>query len=450
MHLHKRKTRLFHGWYVLVASFIVLFLSGGSRAAIGVMVRPWELDLGWTREAISSAQFLNLAIYALATIITGRLYDRYGPKWIIIGSTLLFSGGHALMATMHSPGELYVYFGLLNAMGLAGVTVTLFGTLVGKWFEKWRGICVTLAFAGTCIGQFLLVPFLSDMTVTFGWRAANLWIAGACLVVNLALTFGVLRGEPLDYGLEPYGSHQEPTARSDALGDGAPAGPTTLKNGAAAGAQTLPSSPAPRDLTLTEAMRSRSLWLFTIALFACGSADFLVLMHLVPMVRDHGLSESVAASMLAWLGLLSLPGILIAAPVAKRIGNKMPIAATFVLRFALFVMLLFVKNPATFWIFSLGFGLTLLVAAPLTTTLVSDLYGVRHLGFISGFVNTVHTIGGGVGAYLGGVVFQHTDDYNAAFIVSAAFAAVATVCSILVREKRHLPPGNVAEVVSSS
>ena len=160
MRLAERKTRLFHGWYVLAASFIVLFLSGGSRAAIGVMVEPMETELGWTREAISAARFLNLGIYALSTIITGRLYDRYGPKWIVIGSTLLFCAGHALMATMNAMWQLYLYFGVLNAMGLAGVTVTLFGTLVGKWFEKWRGLCVTLAFAGTCIGQFLLVPFL--------------------------------------------------------------------------------------------------------------------------------------------------------------------------------------------------------------------------------------------------------------------------------------------------
>jgi MFS family permease len=430
MHLHKRKAPVFHGWYVLVASFIVLFLSGGSRAAIGVMVKPWELDLGWTREAISSAQFLNLALYALATIITGRLYDRYGPKWIVVGSTLLFAGGYALMAEMHSLWQLYLYFGVLNALGMAGVTVNLFGTLVGKWFERRRGLYVTLAFAGTCIGQFLLVPFISQMTESSGWRAANLWIAGVCVVVNLPLAFGILRGEPGDFGLEPFGR-----------GGGAVRGSAMPTAAVPASAEVAAATPAPRDLTLTEAMSTPSLWLFTIALFACGSADFLVLMHLVAMVRDHGISDGVAASMLAWLGLVSLPGMLIAGPMAKRVGNKMPIAATFVLRFALFAMLLLVKNTATFWVFSIGFGLTLLVAAPLTTTLISDLYGLKHLGFITGFVNTVHTIGGGVGAYLGGVVFGHTGGYNAAFVASGAFAVVAAVCSFLIQERRHLPPG---------
>ena len=99
MRFRRRKRRLFYGWYVLAASFIVLFLSRGSRFALGVMVKPMEADLGWSRGAISSAVFVNLVVYALSTFITGSLYDRYGPKWIIVGSTLCFSAGHALLAT---------------------------------------------------------------------------------------------------------------------------------------------------------------------------------------------------------------------------------------------------------------------------------------------------------------------------------------------------------------
>ena len=103
------------------------------------------------------------------------------------------------------------------------------------------------------------------------------------------------------------------------------------------------------------------------------------------------------------------------------------------------MILLFVKGPVPFWVFSLCFGFTLLVTAPLTWTLISTLYGVTNIGFISGFINTVHTIGGGLGAYLAGVVVDSTRDYDLAFLVSAVMAGVAMVCSLLIREKRHLP-----------
>ena len=425
------RPRIFYGWYVLAASFLILFLSAGSRSTIGVMVKPMEADLGWTRSAISSAILLNMAVYAVSVIVTGRLYDRYGPKWIIAVSTLLFSVGFALMTLMDSLWEFLLYYGILNAAGLAGTTVALFGSLIGGWFEKRRGLAVSLAFAGGCFGQYFLVPLFSDMIVGSGWRIASLWIAGLCLVVNLTLTFGVIRGTPERLGLQPYGRQDRERTANET--------------------HSLPGTPpvaGRQDLTLSEAMRSRSLWLFTIAMFACGSADFLVTTHLVPLVTDYGLSDAVAASMLAWLGLLSLAGILLAGPAADAIGNKLPIVITFALRVLLFVLLLLVKGSVPFWVFSLGFGFTILVTAPLTTTLVGALYGVTHIGFISGFITTIHTVGGGLGAYLGGVVFDSTGDYDLAFLVSAAMAVVAMVCSLFIREKRHLPPGRAAEDAS--
>jgi MFS family permease len=419
----KRRPRIFYGWYVLAASFLILFLNGGSRLSIGVMVKPIETELDWSRGTISAAVFLNLAVYAATTIIAGRLYDRYGPKWIIAGSTLLFSAGYALMSVMDTPGEFYFYYGVLNAAGLAGTTIALFGSLIGRWFEKWRGLAVSLALAGSCLGQFFLVPLFSDLISVSGWRITSLWIAALAVAVNLILTFAVIRGNPDRLGLRPYGQHDRPTTKDDTR---------PLR-------EMVSIVSPPRDLTLAEAMRSRSLWLFTVAMLVCGSADFLVMTHLAPMVNDYGLSEATAANMLAWLGLLSLPGALVAGRAAELIGNKPPMIITFAFRVALFLMVLFVKGPVPFWVFSLGFGFTLLVTAPLTWTLISTLYGITNIGFISGFINTVHTVGGGLGAYLAGVVVDSTRDYDLAFLVSAVMAGVAMVCSLLIREKRHLP-----------
>ena len=428
-----RKPRLFYGWYVLAASFVILFLNSGGRFTIGVMMKPIAAEFGWSRGAISSALFLNMALYALATIITGRLYDRYGPKWIIAVSTVFWSAGYALMAQMGSLGEFFLYYGVMNAVGLAGTTVAIIGSLMGSWFEKRRGLAVSLAFAGGCLGQFFLVPVFSDMIVIDGWQRASLWIAGLTVVVNLALTFGVIRGTPERLGLRPYGRHDGQGAAPEKVAlTGAPP-----KAGAAGSG---------RDLTLAEAMRSRSLWLYTAAMFSCGGADFLVAAHLVPLVTDSGLSNAVAANMLAWLGLMSLVGILLAGPASDAIGNKTPIVITFFLRVALFVMLVLVKGVVPFWLFSLGFGLTLTVTAPLTPTLVCALYGSTHIGFISAFINTVHMLGGGLWIYLGGVIFDKTGNYDLGFIISAGLAAVALVCTLLIREERHTPPVATGDV----
>jgi MFS family permease len=414
---------VFYGWYVLAAAFVILFLNAGGRLIIGVMVKPMAAEFGWSRSSVSLAIFLNMAVYAASVIVTGRLYDRYGPKWVIVGSSLFFSAGYALMATMDTLWQFLFYFGVISATGLGGTTVAIFGSIMGRWFEKRRGLAVSLAFAGNCLGQFFLVPVFSDQMVTSGWRITSIWIAGLCCVVNLALAFGIIRGDPQRFGLQAYGARDRQQQGAEAYSSPG----------------SLPLKAGPRDLTLSEAMRTRSLWLFTIAMFVCGGADHLISTHLVPMVTDYGASPAVGADMLAWLGLMSLGGVLLAGPVADAIGNKIPIAITFALRVVLFVVLLKFKGTMPFWVFSLGFGFTLLVTAPLTPTLVGALYGVTHIGFISAFIVTVHMVGSGLWAYLGGVIYDRTGDYDLAFVMSAGLAAVALACTLLIREERHLP-----------
>ena len=112
-------------------------------------------------------------------------------------------------------------------------------------------------------------------------------------------------------------------------------------------------------------------------------------------------------------------------------------------------MILLFQGRVPFWIFSLGFGFTLLVTAPLTTTLVGSLYGVTHIGFISGFITTVHMMGGGLWSYLGGVIFDKTGGYDLAFLISAIMAAVAVACTVFIRDERHTPPGWIAKDASN-
>ena len=152
-------------------------------------------------------------------------------------------------------------------------------------------------------------------------------------------------------------------------------------------------------------MRTGSFWLFTVAMFVCGAGDFLLTTHLVAMATDYGVSTSTAVSMLAWFGLLSLGGILLAGPASDLIGNKIPIAVTFALRVAVFALVVRYQTAWAFWVLALGFGFTFLVTAPLATTLMGRLYGFASIGLLSGFVTTVHHLGGGVWAFLGGVVY---------------------------------------------
>jgi predicted MFS family arabinose efflux permease len=225
-----------------------------------------------------------------------------------------------------------------------------------------------------------------------------------------------MRGDPDDFGQRPFGYRRE--------------------KGAGAG-NHIASGTHLRDLGLQDAMHTRSFWLFLIVMFVCGSGDFLVATHLIPLVTDQGIAPVTAGSMLAWFGLMSLAGLLVAGPASDLIGNKIPIAVTFLLRFFLFLLILRYQTLGSFYCFSFAFGFTLLITAPLTATLMGRLYGFSHVGLITGFITTVHHVGGGFWAYMGGLIFDQTGSYQLAFVLSAIMALVAFFSSIFVIEKRH-------------
>ena len=411
-------SRIFHGWYVMAASFFLLFFQSGSRYSFGIIFKPMMAEMGWDRASISSVFFLNMVFFALTLTISGRLYDRYGPKWVIFISTLVLSTGYMCTALVRSLWQFHFFYGVLVAIGTGGATIPLVAAMMSKWFEKRRGLAISLALSGACLGQFILVPIINRFVLIYSWRISYLLIGLIILAVITILVFTVFKGDPKELGVLPYG-HADVEKRADPDGFG-----------------NLVETES--NLNLKQAMRTYSFWLFLTSMFICGGGDFLILIHLVPFVTDYGVSPTSAANMLALSGLMSLGGILISGPASDLIGNKIPIAALFVLRLLLFLMVLIYRNPISFYIFAGGFGFTFLISAPLITTLSGRLYGFAHLGLISGFVTTIHHLGGGFWTYMGGLLFDRTGSYQIIIAISAVLAVIATICTMAIKEKRHL------------
>jgi MFS family permease len=416
----KRTTHSFHffyGWYILASSFLILFFTTGARFTIGVVFKPLMAEFGWDRGLISLAFFLNMTIYAFSLIIIGRAYDRHGPKWVIMISAVFLSVGFMSLSLVEASWQFFVFYGILAALGMGGTTVPLFAALMSKWFERGRGLAVSMGLAGSCMGQFILVPAFTVLVLRYGWRISYFCIGLIMLVVIMTLALVVIKGDPHDLGLEPWGHENRVNVRKD-------------KDRKITNINS-------RDLGLTDAMKTYSFWLFVAVMFVCGSGDFLVTTHLIPMVTDYNIPATTAGNMLAWLGLMSLPGILIAGPLSDVIGNKIPIVLTFLMRFALFILILKFQGLVSFYVFACAFGFTLLITAPLNALLVGKLYGFSHVGLLSGFITTIHHLGGGFWAYLGGEIFDRTGSYDLAFILSALMALVAVLCTVLIKEKKH-------------
>jgi sugar phosphate permease len=413
-----RKPKFFYGWYIVAACFVILIFNAGARYAFGVMFKPIIADFGWSRGALSYAFSVNMVVFAFALVVVGKVYDRYGPKWLILISTLFISSGFVLMSFMKSMGEFLFSYGFLAALGMAGTAVPLMSTLISRWFDKHRGLTVSLALAGNAAGQFLLIPPLSFTAVHYGWRWAYFLIGIVMLVVNVFLVFFVIKGDPHQMGLRPYGS-DEGQSRSGTERKAGREGTTTT------------------DLNFRDALRTPSYWLFVVVMFFCGGGDYLVTTALIPLATDFGISPISAGNMLSWYGAMSLCGVLVAGPLSDRIGTKIPIILTFVLRLLLYLLIIRYKTVLSFYSFALLFGFTHLVTAPIAPLLIGKMFGNAHLGVLTGFVNTIHFLGGGFWVSLAGNLFDRTGSYESTFIISAVAAALAVVSSLFIAERRH-------------
>jgi MFS family permease len=417
--------RIYYGWYIVAASIVMLFFTSGAQYALGVMFKPIIREFGWSRSAVSFVFLVNMVIFAIALTIVGQLYDRFGPKWIIIISTLFISVGFVLTSFIHSFGGFFFSYGLLAAAGPAGTGVPLVSTLVSKWFEKYRGLAISLSLAGSSLGAFILVPLLSLAAASYGWRSSFFYLGLAVLLANVLIAIFVIKGDPRHLGIRPFGAK----ARSEET---------------AGDRKDIVAEVVSASMGLREAAHTKSFWLFLITMFICGAGDYFSTTHFINIATDYGVSSLTAGKMMGWYGLTSLAGMLLTGPAADRIGSKIPIILTFLLRFLLYLFILKYKSSYSLYIFALFFGFTHLVTAPLAPMLMGKLYGFGHIGILTGVVNTVHFLGGGFWPFITGVIFDKTGSYQLAFVFSAAMALAAVVCSSFIIERRHRSVGRSA------
>ena len=240
----------YYPWYIVAASFIMLFFNSGASYALGVMFKPIIREFGWSRSAVSLVFMVNMVIFALALTVVGKLYDRFGPKWIIIISALFLSVGFVLTSFVHTFGQFFFSYGLLAAAGPAGLGVPLASTVVSKWFEKWRGLALSISLAGASIGAFILVPVLSLAATAYGWRSSFLFLGLIVLVIDSLLAVFVIKGDPHHLGMTPFGAK---TGETGSRQDG----------------HTLAFRRTGEHGTREAAAKTRSFWLFLVT---CSSA----------------------------------------------------------------------------------------------------------------------------------------------------------------------------------
>ncbi len=330
--------------------------------------------------------------------VAGFLVDRFGPRRVILAGAGCLSAAALLASTIRDPWDLYLYTGVLGAVGLVGLGPVPMGVLLSRWFSERRGRAVGIAFSGMGAGVFVTGPLAQWLIGSFGWRTATGALGAGALVVLVPLVW--------------VGAREPAVA---------------LDRRAAAG---LDPRPAP-DSTLKLAIATRSFWALWLAYLFTPLAVFPVTTHQVAFAIDRGFPPLLAATVFGVMGLMSSIGRVSFGLAADRLGGALAATISFGCTAGGALALLALEADARVgWLvaYALVFGLGFGARGPIITAMASDLFGGRRFGLIYGALSIGNGVGGAIGPWFGGVVHDVTGSYRVVFLSSVVFCILGSAC----------------------
>ena len=366
----------------------------GVRHTGGLFLQPMTLDQGWSRELFSFSIALQNLLWGLFQPFAGAFADRHGAGRTLVGGALLYIAGLVIMAHADTALGLNVGAGLLIGMGLSGTTFSVVLGVIGRMAapEK-RSMALGLASAGGSFGQFAVLPVGQGLISMVGWQDALLWLAlGIALIIPLA------------------------------------AAVTGTSDRASGVQQSLREA-------LAEAVRTPSFHYLFWSFFVCGFQTAFIMLHLPAFVVDGGMSANIGMTAVALIGLFNIFGSFLSGWLGGLYSKKWLLAWIYALRIvAILALLLFPLSQLTLYVFAAVMGLLWLGTVPLTSGLVGHIFGLRYVGMLYGIVFLGHQIGGFLGAWLGGRIFDLSGSYLMAWWLSIALSVMAAALSLPVRE----------------
>jgi MFS family permease len=403
---------LFFGWVVLAASVAVIAVAMGVTFSLAVFLRPLEEQFGWSRGLISGVALVNWIVLGIGSLVWGALSDRVGARRVVALGAALLGGAMLLSSQVRTAGQLYAAFGILGAAGASACYVPLSATAT-RWFVARRGLAMGIISAGMGLGILAVPPAARALISLLGWRGAFATF-GALTWVVAAVAVRFIVNRPEDRGLAPY---------------------------AAAGGGRAPAAPGVGGLEMTpaEAFRHPAFWGVALAHFACCAAHSGPIFHMVAHAMDLGVPKMAAAAMLGISGGTSIAGRLGSGVLADRLGPRPALVLLLTVQAATLSTYLAAGGAGSLFLVALAFGVAYGGAMPLYALLAREFFGARVVGTAFGGIFLVSTIGMGLGAYAGGIVFDRLGSYWMLHLGSTIVGAAAVVVALGLRPPRPAP-----------
>ena len=404
-----RQPCFFYGWVIVGIAVVNMTLVMGIRHSFSIFFPPILEEFGWGRGSTAVMLSLNIFVYGLLAPVAGSLGDRWKPRWVMpIGIAILglATAGCAFACELW---HFYLLFGILIPVGLAAGGWPLLAPALANWFTKRRGMAIGLGHMGAGL-SFTYGMFAEFAISQLGWRLAYFALAGTLVAILLPLHILLFHYRPENKGLKAYGASElldarDSTAEIDVGGNSMSGG-----------------------WTLGQAVKTYRLWLLVLTeILYWGIGAYLVLAHQVQFAEDMGYSSLFAASIFALFGISMAAGQL-SSSISDWIGREVTVTMAIILAIVALGALVSVRDTSQPWLLYVyaicfGFGTGLFASTMITAS--ADIFHGKHFGAIGGLLVTGIGIGGAIGPWLGGYIYDISGSYISAFVLSMACFVLA-------------------------
>lgn len=383
-------------WVIVAVSASASSLAWSVRSTFALFYVALLSEFGWQRGEAALGYSLSWLLLIVFSPLGGWLGDRFGARVVVAAGGLLLGAGMALTGRVQGLGGYYVAFGVLGAAGIALIMMPAFAT-ASRWFATGRGTALGLISAGASASAVIFYPLNAWLIAALGWRAAM-------AVYGLVIVLAVVPAAALLYRPAP--------SRAAAAPDPAAGG---------------------AEWTLASALRTSQLWA-AFAMWGLGVIGYQIMTtHQVAHALDRGFDAATVAWVFGLGGLFTTAGNVAGGILSDRwgrarvfgLGSGIGLAGI-----AFFARLSGPDDlPGLLAYAAAGFGFGMRIS--LLSAIPADVFQGRHFGAILGFANAGGGLGGFIGPFLGGYLFDVTGDYRLAFAVSALAVTGSAVAAWL-------------------
>ena len=388
--------------YAIIAGCVISFVSFGFSAAFSVFLRPMSADLGWGREIFSLSLAIQALMWGVTQPLAGAYADKHGSTQVLAFGAVFAALGFALRGILLDE-TMFILTGFIVGIGTGACSFPVVIVALGKVVEaKQRSFILGLGTAAASAGMFAGAPIATTLIGTIGWGVAIFFVAASFLIILPLLIF-VSRAS------------EKPSPPREQL--------NTIQ-------------------AIKTAFSDRSYTLLFFGFFVCGFHVQFIQTHLPAYITDEGLAPIIGAWSLALIGLFNIGGSFFSGWLGQIYSKPKLLSGIYASRAVVIALFIFTPLSGTsVLVFSAAMGILWLSTVPLTTGLIAQTQGLKFLSTLAGLVFFSHQVGGFLGAWLGGRLYDITGNYEAMWIAAILFGLAATIIHLPIKEQ----PGKLAQ-----